>query len=229
MSDTKITELSLPNQFNPTEWNDSAEPALSAAQLNRLEAALVVLLGNNAGYGKIQELITNVNEINKITENLPETYAKYTHTHESKDITNFPTKLSSFENDTNYTIQGHNHTTGDLTDFSNQLKTVKTEILTQVENQQYITEIPEEYVTESELNSKGYVVAQDLNNYAKLKDIPDTSEFIKEIPSEYITESELEGKITEISGLNNYYKKNETIGIEDTVILCCGDSDTLID
>lgn len=50
----------------------------------------------------------------------------------------------------------------------------------------------DEYVTEDELNNKGYLTEhQDLSDYAKKSDIPDTSEFISAIPEEYITEAEL--------------------------------------
>lgn len=50
----------------------------------------------------------------------------------------------------------------------------------------FISEIPSEYVTESELNAKGYLTEhQDLSAYAK------KSEVLTEVPAEYVTESEL--------------------------------------
>lgn len=56
-------------------------------------------------------------------------------------------------------------------------------------------EVPEEYVTEAELDAKGYLTEhQSLEGYALKTDIPDTSKFITAIPSEYITESELNSK-----------------------------------
>ena len=69
----------------------------------------------------------------------------------------------------------------------------------------FLTSIPSEYVTESELNAKGYLTQhQSLADYAKKTDIPSvptkTSEltndkgYITSIPSEYVTESELEDK-----------------------------------
>ena len=71
----------------------------------------------------------------------------------------------------------------------------------------FITEIPAEYVTEDELNAKGYLTEhQSLDGYAKVTDIPDVSgyalkteipdvsRFITEIPTEYVTESELNAK-----------------------------------
>lgn len=66
----------------------------------------------------------------------------------------------------------------------------------------YLTEIPSEFITETELNNS-------LSGYAKLTDIP--TDYIKSIPSEYITESELndKGYLTEHQSLSNYYTKSE--------------------
>ena len=63
----------------------------------------------------------------------------------------------------------------------------------------YLTSIPSEYVTETELTAKGYITEhQDLSDYALKSEIP--TDYITSIPSEYITETELEDKgyITEI-------------------------------
>ena len=70
----------------------------------------------------------------------------------------------------------------------------------------FITEIPNEYITETELENKGYLTEhQDLSEYAKTKDIPtkvseleNDNDYISEIPSEYITETELENTINNI-------------------------------
>ena len=66
----------------------------------------------------------------------------------------------------------------------------------------YITSIPSEFITETELNNS-------LSGYAKLTDIP--TDYIKSIPSEYITESELndKGYLTQHQSLTNYYTKDE--------------------
>lgn len=51
------------------------------------------------------------------------------------------------------------------------------------------------YVTETELEAKGYLTQhQDLSNYATKDEIPDVSGFITEIPVEYVTETELSAK-----------------------------------
>lgn len=77
-----------------------------------------------------------------------------------------------------------------------------------------IPAIPSEYVTETELNSKGYLTEhQDISGKADKTEIPtkisqlqNDSNFITSIPSEYVTDSELNAKgyLTEhqdISGL----------------------------
>ena len=66
----------------------------------------------------------------------------------------------------------------------------------------YLTSIPNEYITESELNSKGYLTEhQDISGKAdkseiptKISDLTNDSGFITSIPSEYVTETELNSK-----------------------------------
>jgi hypothetical protein len=86
----------------------------------------------------------------------------------------------------------------------------------------YLTSVPSEYVTDSELNAKGYLTQhQDLSSYAKKTDIPSVptkvsqltndSGYITSIPSEYITDSELNAKgyLTEHQSLSDYAKKTD--------------------
>lgn len=75
----------------------------------------------------------------------------------------------------------------------------------------FLTQIPDEYITETELDAKGYLTEhQSLAEYAKKSDIPDVSGFITEIPSEYVTETELDAKgyLTEHQSLENYATKD---------------------
>lgn len=86
----------------------------------------------------------------------------------------------------------------------------------------YINTVPNEYITEAELNAKKYLTQhQDLSAYAKKTDLPvvptkvsdltNDSGFINKIPDEYITESELNAKgyLTEHQDLSNYALKSE--------------------
>ena len=89
-------------------------------------------------------------------------------------------------------------------------------------------EFPAEYITETELNAKGYATTGYVDSKVASIVIPDVSDFIKEIPAEYVTESELAGKqyATEVyvndavnsivipeTDLSNYYTKTETDSI----------------
>ena len=80
----------------------------------------------------------------------------------------------------------------------------------------FITEIPSEYVTETELNAKGYLTEhQSLEGYAKTTDIPDVSGFAlkSEIPSVegLATETYVQEKIAAIPevDLSSYALKSE--------------------
>lgn len=53
----------------------------------------------------------------------------------------------------------------------------------------YITEIPSEYVTDTELNSKGYITEAQADEAYQPK-----GDYLTEIPSEYVTDTELEEK-----------------------------------
>lgn len=76
----------------------------------------------------------------------------------------------------------------------------------EIDSMGYLTEIPEEYITEDELNDITYKF------YTKAEvDSKIPTDYIKEIPSEYVTESELnqKGYLTEHQSLSNYYTKSE--------------------
>ena len=98
----------------------------------------------------------------------------------------------------------------------------------------FLTQIPDEYVTEAELDAKGYLtqhqslenyatkdyVSNALTPYAKTSDIPDVSKFITEIPSEYVTETELNAKgyLTEHQSLADYSTTTQVQSMIDTAI-----------
>ena len=85
----------------------------------------------------------------------------------------------------------------------------------------FISEIPSEYVTDSELAAKGYLVEADLSEYAKKSEIPtvptktsqltNDSNFLTAVPAEYVTETELDNKgyLTQHQSLSDYAKKSE--------------------
>lgn len=74
-----------------------------------------------------------------------------------------------------------------------------------VEDKKYLTKVPAEYVTETELEGKGYLTEhQSLSDYAKKTDIP-------VIPTKLSAFNNDEGFIKNtVTDLANYYKKSET-------------------
>lgn len=121
--------------------------------------------------------------------------AEKSHQHTKADISDFPTNVSEFTNDSGYqtaanveeTLSGKGYaTTAQLADY------VNNETL---EGKGYLTEVPEEYVTDTELTEKGYQTAE--NVQALIADKADKSyvdgELAKKATTEALT-SGLEGK-----------------------------------
>ena len=75
------------------------------------------------------------------------------------------------------------------------------DVVTRDELESLASTIPslEGLASEDYVDSKiASIPATDLSDYAKLTDIPDTSEFITEIPSEYVTADELNAKMSSV-------------------------------
>lgn len=80
--------------------------------------------------------------------------------------------------------------------------TVPTKVSELENDSKFLTSIPSEYVTETELNNKGYLTEhQSLADYAKKSELPtktsqltNDSKFLTSVPSEYVTETELNNK-----------------------------------
>ena len=104
----------------------------------------------------------------------------------------------------------------DDTEIKNTLKTkadtsaIPTKVSQLTNDVGYLTSIPNEYVTETELNAKGYLTEhQDLSSYAKKTDIPiiptnigfftNDIGYLTSVPSQYITETELNDAIDNIN------------------------------
>ena len=84
----------------------------------------------------------------------------------------------------------------------------------------FLTHIPDEYITETELDAKGYLTEhQSLAEYAKKSEIPDVSGFLTSIPDEYVTEAELDAKgyLTEHQSLAEYAKKSDIPDVSNYV------------
>lgn len=101
----------------------------------------------------------------------------------SEEADKIPTKTSELENDSKFVNEefvtnkiAEAELSGGDVDLSDYAK--KTDI---PDVSGFITEIPSEYVTETELDKKGYLTEhQDLREYAKKTDIPSVDEFVTE-------------------------------------------------
>ena len=98
-----------------------------------------------------------------------------------------PTNVSAFTNDVGYLTEHQ-----DLSGYA-----LKTEI---PDVSGFLTKVPDEYITETELDAKGYLTEhQSLAGYAKLTDIPDVSGYAlkTEIPdvSSYQTANQVNALI----------------------------------
>lgn len=89
---------------------------------------------------------------------------------------------------------------------------------------EYLTSIPSEYVTETELKNKNYLVQDDIKEFATKEELNTKAEaththsqYLTEVPSEYVTENELNSKgyatkeeLKDIDvDLTDYYTKTE--------------------
>ena len=139
------------------------------------------------------------------------------------DIPTVPTNVSAFTNDAGY-LTAHQDISG------------KQDVITDLDDiranaalgASALQEVPEEYVTEEELNKKGYLTEhQDISGkqdvITDLDDIRTNAALgataLQSVPSEYVTETELEqkGYLTEHQSLDNYYTKDDIDGKIDAI------------
>lgn len=119
-----------------------------------------------------------------------------------------PTKVSQLQNDSKFITRDEVPET-DLSEYAK-----KSEI---PDVSDFITNIPSEYITESELNAKGYLTQhQDLSSYAKKSEIPDISGKADKnhTHSQYLTEhqdishlapkSSIPTKVSQLANDSNY-------------------------
>ena len=131
--------------------------------------------------------------------------------------------LSNYYNKTEVDQKITDAVTGGTVDLSNYA--TKEEIptkMSELENDSnYLTSIPSEYVTETELNEKGYLTEhQDLSSYAlkselptvptKVSELENDKNYLTEVPSNYITEEELSEELKNVEiDLTDYALKSE--------------------
>lgn len=113
-----------------------------------------------------------------------------------------PTKVSQLQNDKNYLtehqdISGKQDVIEDLEDIRSNASLGKTAL----------QEVPSEYITETELNEKGYLTSQSLEGYAKTEDIPSLENVAlkSELPimENYYTKEEIDNLIGVATNITN--------------------------
>lgn len=198
---------------------------ISASKLNEMVNAI-----NNLLQQQIPEIDTSNLVTTEQLTTILQGYSDVGHTHHISEIVDLvlptvPTKLSQLENDTDFTTVtqvnqaianaqlGGSQGTVDLSSYAK-----KTDIPTrtgQLTNDSgFITEIPSEYITEDELNAKGYLTQhQDISNKADKSDIPTkTSELQND--TDFATNASVDEKIANVAtggqvDLTSYAKKTD--------------------
>lgn len=203
---TKISELendknylsSIPNEY-VTE-NDLSEKSYATESFVTNKIAEAELSGSEvdlSGLATKDELASKVDKV------------------KGKSLVD-DTEIERLKTVTNYddtTLKNQINSKADKTD----IPTVPTNISSFTNDSGYLTKVPSEYVTETELNNKGYLTEhQDLSSYAKTTDIPtkvseldNDKNYLTSIPSEYITETELNNKKYLTSVPSDYKTKTE--------------------
>ena len=165
------------------------------------------------------------------------------HSHNNKTVLDNITsaKVSEWNNKSTFS--------GNYNDLTNKptIPTIPTNISSFTNDSGYITSIPSEYITDSELTAKGYATENyvttaidnaqlsggsgetvDMTKYALKTDVPTStsqltndSNFITSIPSEYITETELtaKGYLTEHQDISGKADKTELHNHSNKTIL----------
>lgn len=209
--------------ISSTKLNQMTEAINNNTRTNKTQANKITQIEN-----EVTEASQGISSLNERLNSNDNVYAKKTE---------IPTKTSQLTNDSDYATNASvdekiaNVSTGGQVDLSSYAK--KTDLPTRTSqltnDSNFISSIPSEYITESELNAKGYLTEhQSLEDYAlktelpsvptKVSQLTNDSGFINSIPSEYVTETELNAKgyLTEHQDISakadkvNTYTKTQT-------------------
>lgn len=116
------------------------------------------------------------------------TKADEEHTHTKADITDFPTNVSEFTNDSGYQTAANVEST--------------------LSTKGYLTSVPDEYVTDSELSKKGYQTSEQVETAITSKGYQTSSQVETAISTKgYVTDAQVTTK------LNDYAKKSDIASV----------------
>ena len=177
-----ITETELDAKGYLTEHQDISNLA-TKAEVSEVENKIptkVSQLENDKGYlTEHQDLTgyakkTDIPDVSGFITEIPAEYV----TDDELNAKGYLTEHQSLDN--YYTKPEVNELIPDLSGYAlkTEIPTVPTNVSAFNNDVGYLTEIPTEYVTETELNAKGYLTEhQSLEGYAKTTDIPDVSKY----------------------------------------------------
>ena len=210
---TKVSQLENDSNFIssiPSEYITETE--LNTALANKANKSEIPSLNGYATESfvtnKIAEASLSGGEVDLsgyATKDELKTKANVNHTHTMSNITDLviPDVDKAYV-DTQLNTKANKSDIPSLDGYAlkTDIPTVPTKVSDLTNDSGYITEVPSEYVTETELESKGYLTEhQDISGKADKSEIPtktsqltNNSGFLTSIPSEYITESELNAK-----------------------------------
>lgn len=132
----------------------------------------------------------SINTHNYLTS-IPSEYITETELNNKGYLTSIPTDYA-----TKQWVENNFATDGDVNDEIGKLESsLQAEINSKQPKGDYLTSIPSEYVTETELNDRGYATKSEIPTVpTKTSELTNDSGFLTSVPSEYITESELNDK-----------------------------------
>lgn len=160
-------------------------------------------ISEKADKSEIPTKLSQLQNDSNFISSIPEEYITETELNAKGYLTSVP---SEYVTETELEDKGYLTEHQDLSNYAlkTEIPSVPTKTSQLTNDSGYLTSVPSEYITETELNEKGYLTEhQDISNKANKSDIPTkTSQltndngFITTIPSEYITESELNTELS---------------------------------
>ena len=196
--DNKLESNDLSNYYNKPEVDKMIADVITGGAVDL------------SGYAKTSDIPTKTSELTNDSSYATESYvsnkiAEAKLEQSDVDLSGYQTKEDNMLETTNKTIVGAINEVNTNVMLKANKSDIPTKTSQLTNDSKFLTSIPSEYITETELNAKGYLTEhQDLSNYALKTEIPSVptktsqltndSGFITTIPSEYITESELTAK-----------------------------------
>lgn len=210
---TAAVEDAFDSDGNYIETTWASGQRITSAKLNKIEAGITGV--NAKAASAINSMPTKtsqlINDSNYVTKTYVDTAVDNIEV-PNVDLTGYATEEYVNDAVANAQLGG-----GDV-DLSGYAKTtdIPTNVSQLTNDSGYITSVPDEYVTEAELNSKGYLTEhQSLDGYAKTTDIPTVPTNVSAFTNDanYASETYVTNKIAEASLGDTELTINNCLGI----------------